>query len=83
MENPRLTPSRHVIIEVFTEGCPSCEGMAIYASQLACSADGDEVRVWKVNQGCARQEYRTRKQSYGIKELPAIVIDGKLLACCR
>ncbi len=82
MENPRLTSSRHVIIEVFTEGCPSCEGTAIYASQLACSAHGYEVRVWNVNEGCAKQECRTRMESYGIKELPAIVIDGKLLACC-
>ena len=71
------------IIEVFTEGCLACEGMVAHANELACSAHGYEVRVWNVDKGCATGECKTRMEAYGIKELPAIVIDGKLLVCCR
>lgn len=65
-------------IEVFTEGCPSCEGAVVHAHELAASSDGYEVRVCDVTQA----EARARAHGLGITELPAIAIDGEPLVCC-
>ena len=69
------------LIEVFTSDCAACAGAVLYARQLA--ADGrHDVRVWSaatVREASARSE---RMGRYGIRELPAIVVDGDLLACC-
>ena len=45
MENPRLTSSRHVIIEVFTEGCLPCKAAVNHANELARSTQGCQVLV--------------------------------------
>jgi len=69
----------HHRIEVFTEGCASCEGAIAYANELASSSRDYEVRVWDVREarGSARQK------ELRLVELPAIAIDGELLACCE
>ena len=70
------------LIEVFTQGCSSCEPTMTYANELAASGDY-ELRVWNVAApGCGGDECQTRMQRYGIHELPAIAVDGELLACC-
>lgn len=63
-------------IEVFTRGCPSCEPTVVYAKQLA---GGREVRVRDVTRD---REARAAMARYDIDELPAIVVDGRPLACC-
>lgn len=73
--------ARHVI-EVFTEGCSSCEGVIAYAHELAASAGESDVRVWNVKED-ESHEGSTRMEQYGIQELPAIVVDGEPLPCCR
>lgn len=64
-------------IEVFTEGCNSCEGAFAYAHELASSHDY-EVRVWNVNQ----PDGAARMRDVGVNELPAVAVDGEPLACC-
>lgn len=69
------------LIEVFTSGCPACEGTVRYASELA--ADGaHELRVWNVKDPSVARDAAARMGHYGIHELPAIVVDGELLVCC-
>jgi len=65
-------------IEVFTEGCSSCEGAIAYAHELAASSSKYELRVWDVHE----PEGAARMRSVGITELPAIAVDGEPLACC-
>ncbi len=65
-------------IEVFTEGCASCEGAIAYAHELASSSRDYEVRVWNVNE----REGAARMKDVGVTELPAIAVDGEPLACC-
>jgi len=65
-------------IEVLTKGCTSCEGAIAYAHELAASAHDYEVRVWDVSDA----EGSARMKRLGITELPAIAVDGELLACC-
>ena len=65
-------------IEVFTAGCPICEP-AVELVREAAGADHEVlVRDLRV-EGTAAQQAR----GYGIKTLPAIVVDGSLLGCCR
>lgn len=69
------------VIEVFTSDCPACEGTVHYARELA--ADGrHDVRVWRAATADEASEREERMRRYGIHELPAIVVDGELLACC-
>lgn len=69
--------SRHGI-EVFTEGCTSCEGAIAYAHELAAASGGYEVQVWNVNE----RNGSRRVKDVGATELPALAIDGELLVCC-
>jgi hypothetical protein len=66
-------------IEVFTEGCSSCEGAIAYGHELASSSRDYEVRVWDVKNA----DGSARVKELGITDLPAIAIDGEPLACCQ
>ena len=74
---------RKVLIELFTKGCPACDGWPPYGQALAASAQGYELRVWDGRDERDAAEREKRRAFYGIKELPAIVVDGELLACCN
>lgn len=74
---------RKVLIELFTKGCPSCGGWLSYGHELASSDQAYELRVWDGADERNAAERAKRIALYGIKDLPAIVIDGELLACCR
>jgi len=65
-------------IEVFTEGCSSCDGAVVYGQELASSSTEYELQVWDVHgaEGSARMKH------LGITELPAIAVDGEPLVCC-
>lgn len=65
-------------IEVFTAGCPCCdETVRLVQSSVCPSCDLQvlDVRTDKVAQARARQ--------YGIRRVPAVVVDGQLADCCR
>jgi|GEM_PF-113076 hypothetical protein len=70
------------LVEVFTNGCPACEGWVAYGRELAGSASRSELRVWDGRDEREGAERQRRIARYGIAELPAIVVDGQLLPCC-
>ena len=68
-------------VEVFTSGCPLCEPVVKMVKDLSCSSC--EVVVYDLNKGCATNECNIKANQYGITRVPAVLIDGKLLDCCR
>jgi len=67
-------------IEVFTAGCPICDEAVTQIKAAACP-DCDVI-VYDLREGCDTMECRTKAKEYGIKSVPAVVIDGKLADCC-
>jgi len=63
-------------IEVFSAGCPACEDTIALVSKIACRSC--EVMVLDMRQA----EVAARAKKYGIRSVPAVVIDGKLAECC-
>ncbi len=68
-------------VEVFTAGCPICEGTVNLVRSLACP--NCEVQVYDLREGCATNECREKATRYGITAVPAVALDGVLLDCCR
>ena len=68
-------------IEVFTAGCPVCDDTVKLVNSLACPSC--EVTVYDLNKGCETNICRDKAKEYGIKRLPAVAVDGKLLECCE
>lgn len=67
-------------VEVFTAGCPVCDPAVQMVQDLACS--NCDVHVHDLNKGCETDECRVKAQKYGLKSIPAVVIDGKVCSCC-
>ena len=63
-------------IEVFSAGCSTCKGAIELVKKLANAEH--EVQVHDMHQ----REVATRAAQYGIRSVPAVVIDGKLASCC-
>ena len=63
-------------IEIFSAGCPACAEAIQTVNEIACSSC--EVEVLDMN----RDEVSAKAAEYGIKSVPAVVIDGKLADCC-
>jgi glutaredoxin 3 len=63
-------------IEIFSAGCPVCHEAIELVNRITCSSCEVTVLDMK-DRGVA-----DRAKSLGIQSLPAIVIDGKLAACC-
>lgn len=70
-----MTNQRNV--EVFSAGCPACEPVLELVKSMACPSCNVQVLDMK------RPEVASRAKEYGIKAVPAVVIDGKLAACCQ
>lgn len=68
-------------VEVFTAGCPVCDKTVELVKSLACPSC--EVIVYDLNKGCATGECRQKAVEYGIERVPAVVVDSRLLACCK
>lgn len=64
-------------IEVFTAGCGLCEEVVQVVRDAACDSCDVEVRSTQ-DEGHAEAA-----RGYGIRRLPAVVIDGKLADCCQ
>ena len=67
-------PKRQV--EVFTAGCPVCEPTVQLVQEMACS--DCEVTVYDLSKQGAE-----KIKEYGITTVPAVVVDGRLAACCQ
>ncbi|MCB0726607.1 MAG: thioredoxin family protein [Ignavibacteriae bacterium] len=64
-------------IEVFTAGCPVCEEQVQKIKNISCPSC--EVEVLNVNSDPNAFE---KSKVYGIKSIPAVVVDGVLASCC-
>jgi glutaredoxin len=63
-------------IEIFSAGCKTCKDTIEAVRKLAGSEH--EVVVHDMH-----QEYiANRAEQYGVRSLPAVVINGKLAGCC-
>jgi glutaredoxin len=62
-------------IEVFSAGCSACKETIEMVKRIAGS---HEVVIHDMN----RSEVTTKAKSYGVRSVPAVVIDGKLASCC-
>jgi glutaredoxin 3 len=63
-------------IEVFSAGCDICKQTIDLVSTLAGSES--DVVVHDMQQ----PENARRAHGYGVRSVPAVVIDGKLAGCC-
>ena len=63
-------------IEVFSAGCPACEETIALVNRIACPSC--EVEVLDMRQPASAAKAKT----YGIRSVPAVVIDGKLADRC-
>ena len=63
-------------IELFSAGCPACEETVSLINQIACPSC--EIEVLDMH----RKEVAARARQYGIRSVPAVVIDGRLADCC-
>ena len=65
-------------VEVFTAGCPVCGPGVHLVREVA--ADRHEVVVHDLRQDAQAAE---RASALGVTTVPAVVVDGALLACCQ
>ena len=64
-------------IEVFSAGCPCCDDAVKVINEAACPSC--DVQILDMRSDEAAQ---AKARRYGIKRVPAVVIDGKLAECC-
>ncbi len=69
------------LVELFTAGCPICEEAVKEIKALACP--NCEVKVYDLNKKCDTNECVDKAKQYGIKSVPAVAINGKLVDCCN
>lgn len=62
-------------IEVFTAGCALCGPILALVDEMACPSC--EVTVYDLRESGSDQAAR-----YGLRTVPAVVIDGNLVSCC-
>ena len=68
-------------IEVFVADCSICDDTLERIKKEACPSC--ELVVYDLSKGCATNECKDKAKNYGIKQVPAVVIDGKLADCCN
>ena len=66
----------HRRIEVFTAGCELCDEVVREVRAAACASCEIEIR------STHETSHAEAARRYGIKRLPAVVIDGQLADCC-
>ncbi|MBI3606919.1 MAG: thioredoxin family protein [Nitrospirae bacterium] len=63
-------------VEVFSAGCAVCDETVAVVQRLACPSCGVEIVSTRDAVGAERA------RRYGITRVPAVAVDGRLLACC-
>jgi glutaredoxin 3 len=63
-------------IEVFSAGCSTCKQTIEVVKRLAGSSH--EVVI----QDMQKSDAASKAKQYGIRSVPAVVIEGKLAGCC-
>ena len=64
-------------VEIYSAGCPACQDAINLVNHIACASC--EVMVLDMQDPAVARGAKT----LGIQSLPAVVIDGKLIACCE
>ncbi len=65
-------------IEIFSAGCPVCEEGT--ARVRALTGDDEDIVVHDLRND---EKAAQRATEHGVKAVPAVVVEGRLLACCR
>ena len=63
-------------IEVYSAGCATCKETIDVVKRLAGSSH--EVVIHDMH----TSEAASKAKQYGVRSVPAVVIDGKLASCC-
>lgn len=63
-------------IEVFSAGCSVCEDTIALINKIACPSC--EVEILDMH----KPEVSKKAKHYGIRSVPAVVVNGKLADCC-
>jgi glutaredoxin len=64
-------------IDIFSAGCPACQSTIDLVNDMACGSC--EIEVHNMNDaGVAK-----RADNIGVRSVPAVVVDGELLECCK
>jgi glutaredoxin len=63
-------------VEVFSAGCSTCKETIDLVKGIAGSSH--EVVIHDMQQS----EVASKAKRYGVRSVPAIVVDGKLAGCC-
>ncbi len=63
-------------IEVFSAGCSTCKETIELVKRI--SGSSHEVVIHDMHQS----EIASKAKHYGVRSVPAVVIDGKLAGCC-
>jgi len=63
-------------IEIFTAGCPACQETIDLVNKTACPSC--EVSILDMKDAAVAR----RAKSFGIRSVPAVVVDGQLASCC-
>ena len=63
-------------IEVFSAGCTVCEDTIALINSIACPSC--EVEILDMQ----KPEVSKKAKRYGIRSVPAVVVDGRLADCC-
>ena len=68
-------------VEVFTSGCFLCEDTINLVKQLAC--DSCDISIYNLQDPCDSKECIDKAKKYGINSVPTVVVDGKIVECCK
>tara|TARA_R110001592_G_scaffold45430_2_gene145169 strand:- start:8059 stop:8328 length:270 start_codon:yes stop_codon:yes gene_type:complete len=68
-------------IEIFTAGCPVCEPVVQLVKDTA--GTNCEITIHNLSEQCESKVCVSKMEIYGVKRLPAIAVDGKLINCCK
>ncbi len=63
-------------IEVFSAGCIVCEDTIALINKIACPSC--EVEILDMH----KPEVSKKAKQYGVRSVPAVVVNGKLADCC-
>lgn len=63
-------------VELFSAGCPCCERTVATVRRIACPSC--EIEVLDMHEPAVA----AKAEPYGVRTVPAIVVDGRLAACC-
>lgn len=68
-------------VEIFTAGCPLCDPLVKLVKETAC--ENCDITVYDLVEQCEDKICIDKVETYGVKNVPSIAVNGKLLDCCN